>query len=147
MKFLVAWTTRSGGSSADTERDLRRGLEVFSNWSLPEGQTFHAFLQRADGNGGYALVETDSATGLLDGTSKFAPWFEFQVTPVVDMTDAVAVFNAAIECHDSIKSARCSTRGVPGNRRGSFGEWEVLDLARRHPPEHRRSCGSSTRCR
>ena len=103
MKFLVAWTTRSGGSSADTERDVRRGLEVFSNWSLPEGQTFHAFLQRADGNGGYALVETDSATGLLDSASKFAPWFEFQVTPVVDMTDAVAVFNAAIEWRDSIK--------------------------------------------
>ena len=85
------------------ERDVRRGLKVFSNWSLPEGQTFHAFLQRADGNGGYALVETDSATGLLDSASKFAPWFEFQVTPVVDMTDAVAVFNAAIKCRNSIK--------------------------------------------
>jgi hypothetical protein len=102
MKFLVAWTARSGGSAADTERDVRRGLEVFSKWSPPADQTFHAFLQRADGKGGYALVETDSANGLLDSASKFAPWFEFDVTPVMDITDAVPVFNEAIEWRDAI---------------------------------------------
>ena len=102
MKFMVSWTTRDGGSAAENEAAARRGLQLFSKWSPKEGQNFLAFVTRLDGNGGYALVETDDAVGLLDGPSKFGTLFEFQVTPVIDITEGVPVANEAIEWRDSI---------------------------------------------
>ena len=102
MKYLVSWTPRPGGSGADNEAAIKRSLEVFSKWSPPESDTFHAFLARVDGNGGYALIESDNPLGALDSASKFAPWFEFQVVPVVDMGEAVPVFNESIAWRESI---------------------------------------------
>ena len=102
MKFLISWTARSGGSGSENEADVKRSLQVFSKWSPPAGDTFHQFLTRLDGNGGYAVVETDNATNVLDSAAKFGPWFEFQVTPVVDIAEGTPVASQAIEWRDSI---------------------------------------------
>ena len=102
MKFMVSWTTRPGGSATENEEAVRRGLQLFSKWSPKEGQNFLAFVSRCDGNGGYALVETDDPVGLLDGPSKFGTLFEFQVTPVVDITEGTPVATEAMEWRDSI---------------------------------------------
>lgn len=102
MKFLVAWKPRGGGSSADNERDVARSLQVFSKWSPSPKATFHQFLTRLDGEGGYAVVESDDPAALLEGPSKFAPWFEFTLTPVMDIMEGVPVFGEAIEFRRSI---------------------------------------------
>jgi hypothetical protein len=102
MKYLVAWTNRSGGSASDNEATVARSLEVFSKWSPPADETFHQFLSRLDGEGGYAVVETDNPLSLLEGPAKFGPYFEFSVTPVVDITEGVPVLNEGIEFRRSI---------------------------------------------
>lgn len=102
MKFMVSWTTRTGASASENEEAVRRGLQLFSKWSPPAGQTFHAFVTRIDGNGGYALVESDDPISLLDGPAKFGTLFEFQVTPVVDITEGTPVTTEAMEWRDSI---------------------------------------------
>jgi hypothetical protein len=103
MKYLVSWTARDGGSAADNEAAAKRGLALFSKWSPPEGETFHQFLTRLDGNGGYAVVETDDPLEVLEGPSKFGPYFEFDVVPVVDIMEGIPVANEAIEFRDSIR--------------------------------------------
>jgi hypothetical protein len=102
MKYLVSWTARDGGSAADNEAAAKRGLQLFSKWSPPEGETFHQFLSRLDGNGGYAVVETDDPLKVAEGPAKFGPYFEFTVVPVVDIMDGLPVANDAIEFRDSI---------------------------------------------
>jgi hypothetical protein len=102
MKFLVSWTARDGGGGADNEEAVKRSLQVFGKWSPPEGDTFHQFLTRLDGNGGYAVVETDNALNILDSSAKFGPWFKFEVIPVVDIMEGTPVAAQAIEFRDSI---------------------------------------------
>ena len=101
-KYLVTWTARTGGSGAENEAAVERSLQLFSKWSPPGDSTFHQFLQRLDGNGGAAVVETDNPLSVLEGPSKFGPYFDFQVTPVVDIMDGVSVGQEGIEFRNSI---------------------------------------------
>ena len=101
-KYLVTWTARSGGSGRDNEAASERSLQLFSKWSPPADSTFHQFLTRLDGNGGAAVVETDNPLSVLEGPSKFGPYFEFSVIPVVDITDGVAVGQEGNEFRASI---------------------------------------------
>lgn len=102
MKYVMTWTPRLGGSAADNEAAARRGLELFSKWQQPSSTTFHQFVSRVDGAGGFAVVETDDPADLLDGTSKFAPLNEFQLYPVVDMADWVRAAQEGVEFRESI---------------------------------------------
>jgi len=98
----VSWKARGGGSASDNEAGIARSLEVFSKWSPPADETFHQFLFRVDGEGAYAVVETDNPLSLLEGPAKFAPYFEFGVVPVVDIAEGVPVLNDGIEFRNSI---------------------------------------------
>ncbi|HEY1634701.1 MAG TPA: DUF3303 family protein [Acidimicrobiales bacterium] len=102
MKYVVSWTPRQGGSAADNEASLKRGLDVFSKWSPAAGATFHQFLGRVDGEGGFSVVETDDPRLILGDTAKFSPFFEFHVYPVVDITDVAQIGSEAIEFRSSI---------------------------------------------
>ena len=100
MKFVVRWAAVPGRSARKRQRELRRSLEILVRWLPPEDQTFHQFVVRVDGGGGFAVIETDSAAGLLDGVAKFSPWFEFDVFPVLDIADAVSVLDTAVNWLD-----------------------------------------------
>jgi hypothetical protein len=102
MKYVVSFTPRPGGSPADAEIAAKRSMDVFSKWTPPDGVAFHQFLSRLDTGGGYAVVETDNPMLVAEGPAKFAPWFDFEVTPVVDMTEAVAIGQEAIDFRESI---------------------------------------------
>ena len=102
MKYVLTWTNRPGGSSADMEKSERRSLEVFGKWSPAADLTFHQFTQRVDAEGGFAVVETDNPNSLLSECAKFSAWFVFQVHPVVDITDAVPVLSEALDFRESI---------------------------------------------
>src|SRR5262249_35271062 len=102
MKYLVTWTARDGGSAAEVEAAVKRSLAVFSKWSPPSDATFHQFLARLDGTGGCAAVGTDNPASVAEGPSKFGPYFDFDVIPVMDITDGVQIVNEGIEFRDSI---------------------------------------------
>jgi hypothetical protein len=102
MKYLVSWTARAGGSATDNEAAVKRSLAVFGKWAPPSDATFHQFLARADGTGGYAVVETDNPASVAEGPAKFGPYFEFEVIPVMDITEGVQIVNEAIDFRDSI---------------------------------------------
>ena len=102
MKYVVAWTYRMGGSAAENEESLRRGLAVFSKRTQPETATYHAFVGRIDGGGGFAVVETDDPADLSDTTSKFGFTAEYQIFPVVDMDQAALALQQGVEFRESI---------------------------------------------
>jgi hypothetical protein len=102
MKYLVSWTRRAGGSVAENEAADERGLELFGKWSPLEGTTFHQFLQRLDGEGGYAVVEADDPAAIAEAPAKFGPLFAFTIQPVADILDLIPIQQEAIEFRRSI---------------------------------------------
>ena len=101
MKYLVTWRERPAGSPGEYEAAQKRILELFAAWTMPEQLTFHQFLVRLGGFGGYAVVETDSPNDLQYLCTTYAP-FAFAVEPVLDVMDAVAAESKAIEWRESL---------------------------------------------
>ena len=102
MKFVVTWTERAGGSATENEAAAARFLELLSKWSPPSDQTFHQFVVRADGRGGFAVVETDNLAGIALSNFKFDPFLEFAVYPVLDVEEATGLVAEAAEFRKSI---------------------------------------------
>ena len=102
MKYVVSWTFRQEGNAQDNEASLARNLAVFSKWSIPEGSVFHQFVGRADGMGGFAVIETDDLASIALITAKFAPYANFQVFPVLDAEPAVALMHEAAAFRESV---------------------------------------------
>lgn len=102
MKYLVSWTPRAGGSAQENEELVERSLAAYSRWSAPADATFHQLLSRLDGGGGFAVVETDNPASVADGPSKFGPFFDFSVHPVVDIGEGVQLAQQGIEFRHSV---------------------------------------------
>jgi Protein of unknown function (DUF3303) len=102
MKFVVSITFRLNGSAAENEASTRRILDVYSKWTPPASMTFHQFVSRVDGGGGFAVVETDNPADLMETSGKFGPFAEYVIHPVVDIADGVRAAQEAIEFRESI---------------------------------------------
>jgi hypothetical protein len=101
-KYLMSWKTRAAGTAQQNHDDGKSILEAFAKWQIPADQNYKEFLSRVDGEGGFAVIETDNQAGLLDGVSKFLTWLEFDIVPVVDIMDAVSVLSAGADYRESI---------------------------------------------
>ena len=97
MKYVVAWTFKWNGSASENEASAQRALEVFAKWTPPASSTFHQFLSRLDGTGGFAVVETDNPMDLADAPSKFGFFAEYQIYPVTEMAEGVQVFQEGVK--------------------------------------------------
>ena len=102
MKYLVSWRYRFNGSAKENEESVRRGLAVFAQWRPPAGVTYHQFLGRYDGSGGFAVVETDNPADLAEGPGKFGFIAEYEIVPVSDIAEAVQALQAGVEFRDAI---------------------------------------------
>ena len=102
MKYVVSWTFRIGGSAADNEAAVKRLLEVYSKWTIPASMTYHQFVSRVDGNGGFAVVETDNPMDMVGDVMKFGPFLEYQLYPVVEVADSVQATQGGVEFRESI---------------------------------------------
>jgi len=102
MKYVIAWKVRHGGSAAENEANAARILEVYSKWTPPTGVTFHQFVARIDGEGGFAVTEGDDpATAALD-IAKLSPYLEYTVYPVMDVAEHAGLWAEAVEWRKSI---------------------------------------------
>jgi hypothetical protein len=101
MKFVVVNTVRPGGSAKEVEEAVPRVLELWSKWTPPAGTTIHQMFSRADGNGNFAVVETDNATDLIEATSKFGP-VRFPDLPVADVAEGVSAAQEGVKFRKSI---------------------------------------------
>jgi hypothetical protein len=99
MKYVVTWQTRPSA----TEETAARGLAVFSKWAPQEGSNFREFLGRVDGQGGFAVVETDDAATLAKDVAPFVGFFDFTVHPVQEIADTAAIGTEAVAFLQSIQ--------------------------------------------
>jgi len=102
MKFVLTYTVRSGGSAADNVADGQAAEKLLSNWAPSPRATMHQWVQRCDGNGGFAVLETDDAGELYKDLATWTPWLEFQVYPVLDILEATPITSEALAIAKSV---------------------------------------------
>lgn len=97
MLFCVTWDFID-----TTEAGTRRGLSVFEKWQPPDGTDFQGFYGFADGSGGVAIIEVDSAATLSRTTEPFTPWLRFNAKPILPIEEAAGIGAEAIAFRDSV---------------------------------------------
>ena len=97
MLFHVIWSFVDTG-----EEGNRRSLAVFANWQPPAEAEFKGFFGFADGGGGVALIEADSAATLARVTAPWTPWLRFTATPIVPIEESTAIAGEAVAFRDSV---------------------------------------------
>jgi hypothetical protein len=96
MLFHVEW------DFIDTsEEGEKRSLEVFARWQPPEGTDFQAFYGYADGTGGFAIIEADTAAALAQATAPFLPWLRFTAKVILPVQDSAAIAGSGIAFRDA----------------------------------------------
>ena len=96
MLFHVMWRFTD-----QTEEGEKRSLALFGRWQPPAGADFKGFYGFADGSGGVAIVEADSAATLARTTAPWVPWLAFTVTPIVPIEEAAAIGGEAVAFRES----------------------------------------------
>jgi hypothetical protein len=92
MQFHFTWSRRDGVGEAGDQRIL----EILETYAPAGGQTIHMWVERADGNGGYGLIETDDASILASGPPVFAPFYNFDIQLVVQHDEYVEILKTAV---------------------------------------------------
>lgn len=103
MKYIVAWKPRLGGSAAENEASGARALQIISKWTPSPDTTIHQFVLRVDGQGGFAVVESDNPADIAGTIAKFASVAEYEVHPVLDFEEGLRVMNESLEFFKSIE--------------------------------------------
>ena len=85
----------------NSEEAIQRNLAFFLQWKPPDGFEFQGFWGFADGSGGVAIVETDSAATIAKATAPFLPWLRFSTTPILPVEEAAAIAGEAVEARAS----------------------------------------------
>ena len=102
VKYVIAWKPRLGGSAAENEAGSARVLELYSKWTPSSDVTFHQFVLRVDGDGGFAVTEGDDPASAARDIAKFAPFLEYTVYPVLDVAEGAGLLAEAVEWRKSI---------------------------------------------
>jgi hypothetical protein len=97
MLFHVTWEFIDA-----TEEGQRRSLNVFSGWQPPQGAEFKGFYGFADGGGGVAIIEAESAAALARSTAPWTPWLRFTSTPIIPIEESAAIAGEGVQFRDSV---------------------------------------------
>lgn len=98
MLFQISYKARSGS----TEADSKRIMQVFSQWKPPAGMEIKCHYARPDG-GGFLVVDVNSVAPLVEAIAPYGIWLEYDVTPIVEITEAVPALNKAFAWRDSVR--------------------------------------------
>ena len=97
MLFHVMWAFTDQSEEAE-----KRSLSVFAQWQPPADADFKGFYGFADGTGGVAIIEADSAATLARTTAPWTPWLSFTITPILPIEEATAIGGKAVAFRDSV---------------------------------------------
>jgi hypothetical protein len=97
MKFVLSYTVRAGGSVEERVTGGEAAQKLLANWTPSDKATIQQWVQRCDGNGGFAVLETDDQGELFRDLAVWAPWLDFDVVPVIDIGDATPITQEALQ--------------------------------------------------
>ncbi len=98
MLFQVSYKTRPTGREADDKRIM----QVFSKWKPPAGVEIKCHYARPDG-AGFLVVEANSVTPLIEANAPYGTYLEYEVTPIVDISEALPALDRAFAWRDTVR--------------------------------------------
>ena len=81
--------------------DRRQVLKLFAGWQPPAAMQIKAHWVAADGTD-FVVVETDSVAALIEATGIWAPYIEYDVTPIAEAAEAVGGIARAEDVRSAI---------------------------------------------
>ena len=94
MKYVLEYQIRTAGLTHEQMlAAAETSIKTFGKWEPEEALTVHSFVGDLSGTHGYALVETADPVVVMSLVSKFMPWADYEVIPVVDVAEAIATIN------------------------------------------------------
>jgi hypothetical protein len=97
MLFHVTWEFIDTSHEAE-----RQGLAMFAKWQPPDGAEFKGFYGFADGSGGVAIIEADSAATIARTAAPWTPRLRFEIAPILPIEESNAISGEAVAFRDSI---------------------------------------------
>jgi hypothetical protein len=95
MLFHVAWDFID-----PSEAGQKRSLQLFAKWQ-PGPAQFQAFYGFADGDGGVALVEAESAADLAKTVAAWTPFLKFTMRVILPIQESAEIAGAAAAWRDA----------------------------------------------
>jgi Protein of unknown function (DUF3303) len=102
MKLVLVYEVRAGGSVTDNLDAAESAQKLLSKWAPNPSVTILQWVQRCDGNGGFAVLETDDMAALYKDIALWSSWLEFEVHPVLDIGDSTPLLAEALATARSV---------------------------------------------
>jgi hypothetical protein len=80
----------------------KKAQQPLAAWQPSDPASVLQWVSRVDGNGGFSVIETDSAENILNDLSTWLSFLDFQVYPVMDIGDATPVTEAAVAARSGL---------------------------------------------
>ena len=110
MLFAIRYHARAGR----TEAEARRVREIVMAWNPPAGVEVQNHYHYVSG-GGMVVAEAENARSLYEMVGPFKPLVDFQVEPVLNVIEALAVSLDIEEWVDSVReNSEARTNGDSG---------------------------------
>jgi uncharacterized protein DUF3303 len=97
MLFHVTWDYIDNSDEAQ-----REGIAMLGKWQPPAGAEFKGFYSFADGSGGVAIVEVDSAATLARTTAPWTTSLSFTASPIIPVEESTAISIEAFAFRDAV---------------------------------------------
>jgi len=98
MLFAIKYTPRS----TRTDAESKRAREIFVAWSPPATVEIKHHFHYVEG-GGVIIAETELPTALYESVAPFQSVTDFDVVPVVNVIEAIAISMDVDEWVDSVR--------------------------------------------
>lgn len=96
MKYMSVYSIRQNSTTFDQHTNGTEALvKAFSKWKPDDGLKILSFVSKLDGKSGFILMETDDPKLVASFASKFLPWSDSEIHPVIEVGEAVQVGEAA----------------------------------------------------
>jgi hypothetical protein len=102
MKLVLVYSAREGGSVADNLEAAESAQKLLSKWAPNPSATILQWVQRCDGNGGFAVLQTEDMAALYKDLALWSSWLDFEIYPVLDIGDSTPLLAEALATARSV---------------------------------------------
>lgn len=92
MKWMISYGLRPEGAWRAYDENIEGLLNTFKKWAPPDGVDILAFVHRADGKGGWMLVEAEDINGPSDICLQYIAFHDAEIHPVMESSEIAQRF-------------------------------------------------------
>lgn len=96
MQWMITYGLRPEGTWRSYDENVAGLLAAFANWTPPDGVEIVTFVHRADGKGGWMLVESADVAGPSEIVAQYLAFHDAEIFPVLPAPEMAARLGAGM---------------------------------------------------